>query len=331
MKYYDIKEKPFKIYGLYEPLSGNGFIRMPKEIADSVSEPVSNLSKNTAGGRVRFKTNSGHIGVKVVFNESVSVGCMAPAGVFGFDAYSGEKYIGTFIPPYYAKNSYECEIPVYDNELKNITINFPLYMSIESVNIGLDDDAVVESPESYSIEKPVIFYGSSITQGAAASRPGLCYESILSRRFDFDFINLGFAGNAKGEKNMAEYIASLDFSVFVLDYDHNADDDIYLKNTHYDFYKIIRDKHPAAPIILMSQPDYEIGNEQKKLRRCTIMETYTTALRNGDKNIYFIDGASMFDAGPRADCMVDGVHPNDRGMYLMAEKLSYVIQHIFTK
>jgi hypothetical protein len=331
MKYYDIKEKPFKIYGLYEPLSGNGFIRMPKEIADSVSEPVSNLSKNTAGGRVRFKTNSEHIGIKVKLGSELNVSCMSPAGIFGFDAYSGEKYLGTFLPPYYEKNSYESEITIYDNDLRDVTINFPLYMSIESVNIGLDDDAVIKSPESYSIKKPVIFYGSSITQGAAASRPGLCYESILSRRFDFDFINLGFAGNAKGEKNMAEYIASLDFSVFVLDYDHNAPDDIHLKNTHYNFYKTIRDKHPLEPIILMSKPDYVIGDEQQRLRRCMVMETYTSAVRNGDKNIYFIDGAMIFANSLHADCTVDGVHPNDRGMYLMSESLSYVMRHIFTK
>ena len=45
---------------------------------------------------------------------------------------------------------------------------------------------------------------------------------MISREFNYDYINLGFSGNAKGEVEIIEYINNLDMSIFVYDYDHNA-------------------------------------------------------------------------------------------------------------
>ena len=95
---------------------------------------------------------------------------------------------------------------------------------------------------------PVVFYGSSITHGAAAGRPGNTYENFISQKYNLDYVNLGFAGQAKGEVNMAEYIAGLRMCAFVCDYDHNAPDADYLEKTHYRFYEIIRESILIYPI-----------------------------------------------------------------------------------
>ena len=128
----------------------------------------------------------------------------------------------TFVPKVKIADGYESVIDLGETKMRQITINFPLYSAVSSLEIGLQETAVVESPTPYRVETPVVFYGSSITQGGCASRPGNCYTAVLSRRLDFDHVNLGFSGSGKAEQEMADYIAGLDMSVFVYDYDHNA-------------------------------------------------------------------------------------------------------------
>ena len=54
--FYDADEEPFKVYGVFRE---NGrYTRMPADVAKKVSEGVYLLHTNTAGGRVRFTTNS---------------------------------------------------------------------------------------------------------------------------------------------------------------------------------------------------------------------------------------------------------------------------------
>ena len=120
----------------------------------------------------------------------------------------------------------------------------------------------------------MVFYGHSITQGACATRPGNAYPSILSRKYGFDFINLGFSGSAKGEDAMAEYIASLDMGAFVYDYDHNAPNAEQLLKTHEKMFKTIRKAHPSMPIVIMSTTTNEPFINEVALRRAVIYKTY---------------------------------------------------------
>lgn len=115
----------------------------------------------------------------------------------------------------------------------------------------------IGKPTPYSIEKPIVFYGSSITQGGCASRPGNSYTHIICRWLDANMVNLGFSGNAKGEPEMAELISQIDMGALVMDYDHNAPDAEYLLNTHENFFKIIRSNHPYLPVIFVSKPDFD--------------------------------------------------------------------------
>jgi hypothetical protein len=136
-----------------------------------------------------------------------------------------------------------------------------------------------------------------------------------------DFVNLGFSGSAKGELSMAEYIAGLDMSLSVYDYDHNAPDVEYLRATHQKMYDRIREKHPTIPYVMISRPDYFPNEKESIARRQVVVDTYHYAIGKGDQNVYYIDGASIF-RGPFEDsCTVDGCHPNDLGFSKMAEAI----------
>jgi hypothetical protein len=176
---------------------------------------------------------------------------------------------------------------------------------------------------------PIVYYGSSITQGGCCSRPGNAYQAVVSRRFNIDFVNLGFSGNAKGEAAMAEYIAGLPMSVFVLDYDHNAPNPEFLEQTHYDFFKIIRDARPELPIVMMSKCDLDSGaRTTNDKRRRVIMETYRKSRENGDENVYFIDGAEVYRGTYEDMCTVDKCHPNDLGFALMADAVEAQLKRV---
>ena len=167
-------------------------------------------------------------------------------------------------------------------------------------------------------------------------RPGNCYTSILSRSLDFDMINLGFSGSAYGEQAIAEYIADIPMSAFVLDYDYNARSLDELINTHYAFYETVRKKNPDLPIIMMSAPvasPTRLVTPSKPLRssRVVIMKSYIRAFDDGDKNVYFIDGESLLGDIEAKENLVDSVHPTDAGFKHMARRIYPVLKDVLYK
>lgn len=328
VKFYDVKKSPFKLYGVF--FEDGKFRRIPSKVAETVNEGVKILHSNTAGGRVRFKTDSPYVAIHAKMPLIGKMPHFALTGSAGFDMYvreeEGERYTAAFVPPFNIGDGYESVIELGACEMREITINFPLYSDVSELYIGLCESAEVLSPDPYDIENPIVFYGSSITQGGCASRPGNSYESMISRRFNCNCLNLGFSGNAKGEKEIAEYIKGLRMSVFVYDYDHNAPSPEYLENTHERMFRIIRDANPSLPIVMMSRPRYYVTDDVAK-RLSVIKKTYDNAVKNGDKNVYLIDGPTLMAIAGN-DGTVDGVHPNDLGFYSMARALGDVLEKI---
>jgi len=331
----DAKSEPFDIYGLYNAKEEPEFKRLPDEVAEATNGEVAVLAKNTAGGRVRFTTNSCYIAIKTSMPWIRHMNHMPMSSASGFDLYIDQEgkgiFKGIFMPPVDLKDGYESVIWFPNRISRSVTIHFPLYNPVSTLYIGIQKDAVVEHGAKYKYDKPILYYGSSITQGGCASRPGNCYENIISAKLDCDHMNLGFSGSAKAEDNIVDYMAALDFSIFVSDYDHNAPDVEYLKNTHEKMFLKIRETHPDTPVIFMSKPDFENGREQNILRRDVIYQTYMHALSRGDKNVYFIDGERLFKDSNRDACTVDGCHPNDAGFVRMAEVVGHTIEGILRK
>ena len=172
----------------------------------------------------------------------------------------------------------------------------------------------------------MVFYGSSITQGASASRPAITYPALLSQALDCDFINLGFAGNGKAEQEIADYIAGLSMSAFVYDYDHNSPSVEHLKKTHENMYLTIRKKHPTLPIIMMSRPQYHaVPLDQVDARFRIIEQTYQNALARGE-NVFLLDGRHFYDKFGYSNCVQDASHPNTLGMYAIYDAVLPILK-----
>jgi len=330
VRFVNVRETDAVIHGLYEPYAPGQFRRMPPEAAQQVSVGVENLVLQTAGGRVRFKTDSAYVAVRVE-QEGRTMSHMPILGSSGFDCYlnlDGEEvFCGSLIPPAKRSAGYESILRFPDRRLREVTLNFPLYDQVQALYLGVQEDAQILPPRPYSIEKPVVFYGSSITQGGCASRPGTSYEAILSRRMDFDYVNLGFSGSGKGEAAMAQYLAGMEMSVFVMDYDANAPDADHLRKTHGKFYDIVREAHPDLPILIAPRCTRPIWDDQiRRNAECreVIRETYDRAVAAGDK-VYWVEGSELLGELGRA-CTVDGVHPTDLGFLYMADGIGKVLQ-----
>ena len=323
MKTYCITDSPIEIYGLdVIDAENKNFWRLADEESREVSDFIRGRSKTSFGGRVRFRTNSRTLTVKMELHELYPDPCIPICGSGGADIMLGtgtaSVFAGSVNPALYDNKTPSLTIKL-DGSMQQVTINLPRNERLAGMWISIDDDAELLAPEPYSRPGRLCFYGSSITEGGCASRPGNAYTAAVSRWLDMDYVNYGFSGNALGEDAMADIICRRQFEVFIYDYDHNAPDAAHLEKTHERFYKRVRAAHPDMPIIMMSKPGYDTDPPFNDARREVIRRTYTNAVAAGDKNVYFLDGEKFYGSFGREMCTVDGTHPNDLGFYRMAE------------
>lgn len=329
-EFHRLPEPPFSIHGLYAPKSGEPFARLPEDVAKATSDGVYKLYRNTAGGRVRFETDSEYICIKLK-GEPISLDHMTLLTSHGCDLYRENEYgeqsfIGRFTIPLKSKGDYVSDKLSLGGGKKYLVLDLPLYGNVDELSIGLAPGAHVGAPLPYLHKEQIVFYGSSITQGGCASRPGLCYQAYISRDLKTDYLNLGFSGSARGEEAIVNYMATLDMCAFVSDYDHNAPSPEHLESTHYRMYETIRAAHPDIPYIMISRPGIRLTSPDDIKRRRIIMESYIKALGSGDRNVYFIDGYSLFEGGDRDSCTVDGTHPTDIGFLRMGKVIGDVLK-----
>lgn len=334
--FYDVRRQPFDLYGLYDPCNQPQFKRLPDNIGRNVNEGIARLYLNTAGGRVRFATDSQYVAIRAKIQIPNKYPHMSMFGVAGFDLYLDDsdtgdsRYYETFKIGADVTDEYSYKIKFKSRRMRYLTVNFPSYSNVSSLLIGLQGDAVLDHGLRYRDVPPVVYYGSSITQGACASRPGNAYPNVVCRKTNTDFINLGFAGSGLAEESIAHYMASLKMSVFVADYDHNAPNPAYLQPSAERLYRIIRETQPTLPYVFMTKPDFNISRyDENLLRRDVIYEIYQQARREGDQNVYFIDGSSLFRCDEGDMATVDRTHPNDYGFYRMAKAVESELRWIW--
>ncbi len=334
---YDARRAPFSLHGLYRPWESGLFRRMPSEAAEATSERVGILHTNTAGARLRFATDSRTVAVGAVYPPMVfpssRSALMSGSGACCFDLYADGKHCGVMgtesilqggsvISFDIRDGRYESIFTFPERKTREITLCFPAFVNISELFIGLDADAAVTEARPYSNRLPVVFYGSSITQGACACRAGNSYPNLLSRRFDFDYVNLGFAGGCAAEEAMISYLCSLPTRVLVFDYDHNTSSAEHLRRTHLPALLRLREAHPHIPFILLSKPNQHNGAEEAHRRMQVIAQSYETLRRSFAAPVYFVSGQDIFLSRDAEMMTVDGTHPTDLGFYAMAEALS---------
>ena len=331
LQWHDPKHHPFTLHGLI--YDDSGYKRMDSNVAQAVSEGVFALHRHTTGGRISIETDSPYLAIYVRCG-SVAPATMPLTGYTAFDLYleredGSLEFTNVFVPQVPMQDTYQGIFHFREPGMHKVLMHFPLYNHVDELYIGLDGASNLQKYSPYTQAEPIVYYGSSITQGGCVSRAGNSYPAIVSRLLKRDYRNFGFSGSAHGEEEMAEYIASLPMSAFVLDYDHNdCDNRERLAVKHGKFYEIVRKAHPDIPIIIMSAPyaARTFFNDHPAKSVVILRETYEKAKAAGDR-VYFIDGGKLFGEDKDA-ALVDRIHPGDVGHLYMAKAVVQCLKDI---
>lgn len=321
-----------------DSLKESPYDRLPISYKEKVREPVWDLSKASAGITVRFHSNSTSINLKWTVLNDLDMSHMAATGIKGIDLYTKYnnkwRYVTTAGALVGLKTYQNKSIPadsINEYELiKNMTPEFreyklflPLYDGVTKLEVGIDSAASIEKATPSS-EKPIVFYGTSITQGGCASRPGMAHTNIISRKLDVDCINYGFSGNGRMETPIVELISEIDARFYVIECLQNMDSE-QVKERVKPLVDIIRTNHPHTPIVLVENMMYTMAFLNQTLETRLIEENtalkneYDKIIKSGTPNIFYIKDNKEFLVDNEGT--VDGVHLTDLGFKRYADYL----------
>lgn len=307
--------------------------RLPVSLKGVTRGPVWSLSKNCSGLAVRFRSNSTVIAVKWEVTGDVVMNHFAPSGIKGLDLYCLEKGKWQFVN--LARPTAKASRSVLVSRMKpgerEFMLYLPLYDGLSRLEIGVEPGASIGNPlvDSPRKSKPVVFYGTSITQGGCASRPGMAYPNILSRMLDRQTLNLGFSGNGKLDLEIAGAMADIDASCFVIDCLPNVNPQM-MRDNYVRFVEIIREKRPEVPMLLLESLYYprmafDQGLASEVTQKNTLLYSLWKELKSkGYRNIYFVKGDRFI--GDDSEATVDGSHLTDLGFLRMANHLYPVLK-----
>ncbi|MFM1877749.1 MAG: hypothetical protein RLZZ241_615 [Bacteroidota bacterium] len=308
-----------------DSLKENRYDRLPAVMKTTVREPVWDLSKSAAGLSVRFLSNSSKISVKWTLMKNFSMNHMAETGIKGIDLYylsNGTfQYLNTARP-----NGKENEFLLAKNlsgEMREYTLYLPLYDGITDLQVGIDSGSTMLKPQKSNLGS-IVFYGTSITQGGCASRPGMAHTNIISRKLNVEVVNLGFSGNGKMEAPINELIATFDPLFYVIECLPNMDAQLVSERS-LPLVETIRALHSETPILFVENFYYEnavLDPEafaQIHEKNEALKTQYQNMLAAGHQNIYYISTDNA--TGNDHEGTVDGVHFTDLGFLRYADFL----------
>jgi hypothetical protein len=297
---------------------------------------VKKLLTNSAGLAVAFKTDGNIISAKWSTARSQPGGNMTDIMARGLDLYikrDGAWEFAAVGKPASGKNSTTAVlIDNMEEGEKECLLYLPLYDETTSLEIGTSAGRYIE-PIPNPFRGKVIIYGSSITQGASATRPGMAYPSRMARSLGVDFINLGLSGSGKMERAVADMITDIEADAYILDCAANPSPEQISERTEY-FVSAIRERHPDAPIIMIESVVRESGNFDTKIedrvreQNRTFKNEYLALKSSGVTDLFYIEGALL---GTDHEGTVDGVHPNDLGFDRMLRIIEPKIQKVLKK
>ncbi|HCM20277.1 MAG TPA: hydrolase [Porphyromonadaceae bacterium] len=327
----------FPLIGKTSEETETRYERLPAYLKDICRPPVWNLGKNTSGLAVRFRSNSTSISAKWEASGNNQMNHMTETGIKGLDLYT---WIGDHWQPVKAAlpSGKKNEQTIISNMIpseREYLLYLPLYDGIVSLEIGIDSAAYIQNPRlPYpKTDHPVFVYGTSITQGGCASRPGMSYTNILERKLNREVINLGFSGNGQLDYEIAELMASRnDASVFVLDFIPNVNAQ-QIRDKTARFFAILREKNPQTPIlfvesVLFTHMPYDKTMRETVLEKNRLLkEEYQKIKKQGDKNVYYLESSSLI--GTDGESTVDGIHLTDLGFsrfaVVLEDKLTEIV------
>ncbi len=294
--------------------------RLPLAAKDKVRTPVWSLSQQSAGMSLRFLTEATSIRVRwTLRNESLAMPHMPATGVSGIDLYTRTEngrwmFVNNGRP---TSKVNEASFRVAPGS--ECMVYLPLYNGVESVQVGVPQEEAMSRPVEPPgrSRQPIVFYGTSITQGGCASRPGMACTAIVRRRLEVPVVNLGFSGNGRMEPEMADFLAELDPAVYVLDCLWNMRPE-QISERVAPFVRKLREARPGTPILLVE--DSSVSNTTPTEKGAVLRRIYEELRAEGISGLYFLSNRDML--GNDGDDTVDGCHPNDVGMMRQAVAFS---------
>ena len=321
-----------------DSLKESPYDRLPISYKEKVREPVWDLSKASAGITVRFHSNSTSINLKWTILNDFDMPHMAATGIKGIDLYTKYnnkwRYVTTAGALVGLKTYQNKSIPadsINEYELiKNMSPDFreyklflPLYDGVTKLEIGIDNNALINKASPNPV-KPIVFYGTSITQGGCASRPGMAHTNIISRKLDVDCINYGFSGNGRMETPIVELISEIDAHFYVIECMQNMNSEQVSERVR-PLVDMIRSNHPYTPIVLVENMMYTMAFLDQTIKTTLIQENealkneYDKIIKRGIPNIFYIKDNKDFLLDNEGT--VDGVHLTDLGFLRYADYL----------
>lgn len=304
--------------------------RLPAKAEKIVRQPVWDLSRDSAGMAFRFNADSTQLKISYTVGDSnLALPHMPATGVSGVDLYAldGEKWKWVDVTrPSKVETIYT--ISGMDPGMRTYMAYLPLYNSTTKISIGVPRGTKFE-PIAPRKEKPIVFYGTSITHGASASRPGMCHPAILGRRLDRPVVNLGFSGNGKMEPEMAALLSEIDAAVYVIDCLPNMLGPEVAERAE-PLVRKIREIHPDTPIILVEDRTYTNAWIFKTKRdrhiesRAALIRAFDQLVSSGVKGLHYLEGEPLL--GDDTEGATDGSHPNDLGFMRQADAIEPVLR-----
>lgn len=323
----------FPLLGKATEATATRYERLPDSLQHISRKPLWDLGRHSAGLALRFRSNSSCIAARWEVRDNRSMNHMTPTGIKGLDLYCLQDgkwiFAGSGRPQ--GKINKATIVKNMLPQEREYLLYLSLYDGVTSLAIGVDSLSEILQPavDLPRREKPIVFYGTSILQGGCASRPGMAHTNILERRLNRECINLGFSGNALLDLEIAHLMASVDASMFVLDFVPNATVE-QMRERADEFYSIIRRKHPHTPILFIEDPifthspfDTRIAKEVKDKNE-TLNAIFQSLKQRGEKNIYFLSSRDII--GHDGEATVDGIHFTDLGFMRYAEVLYPILK-----
>lgn len=283
-----------------------------------VSQSVDVLSKHSSGINMMFETDSPIIKVKAMLLGAAYMAHMTATGTIGFDLYVLHRQKWVFLSTTKV-NASQYEVTLLEGVTKKkrtYRLYFPLYQRVLEASLGISSNAKLEFIKPR--QEKIVIYGTSISQGGCASRPGLSYGAILDRRLPYEVINLGFSGSAHMEDTILNILASIPKKWLILEMEANNDLTIHEKINA--FLSRIPDEH----VILISHFPLSMALLKPEVKSRLIRNR--KAQQDASKNIIFVDGNKMLKRFGYEET-VDGVHLNDIGFYAVANYLERIMKH----
>jgi len=322
------------IDGKYLPLEGRAFDdtehyydRLPANVTTKVNGGVRSMKHHTSGMLFRFVTDSRTLHVKwTPYSGGLAMDHMPSTGVSGIDVYRWDASRGRWL---YVKtgritNPKGASLTLGWTPGTPCIINLPLYNGVKSFSLGIDPNAKIERYAHKSgIEKPVVFYGTSITHGGCCSRPGLGFVNMVGRDLEVPVVGLGFSGSGVMEYELSDHIARIDASCYVLDClwnmgsvkDNGGRPGRNVETNYEPFIRNLRAKRPNVPIVMAEACDVYMNGPNNKDKYTKAL--YEKLVAEGWTNLVYLPKDKMYTGD--FEGTVDGCHPNDLGMRSMAD------------